>query len=107
MLSAEECIPNRKYFSALGRAVWDETSRKRVKYSFSHNFSALGRAVWDGTSAAARGPVSEPQISVLSVEPYGMKPHFDAIWREMTEDFSALGRAVWDETAHRKRPQHH
>ncbi len=60
-------------------------------------FSALGRAVWDETSA----PVGEPVfavISVLSVEPYGMKPSSIRRGAGCISNFSALGRAVWDET---------
>ena len=40
-------------FSALGRAVWDETEERdnrRVTNAFP--FSALGRAVWDETGSA-------------------------------------------------------
>ena len=61
-------------FSALGRAVWDETFLAGAFIDAVEPFSALGRAVWDETWIA----------SVGSVE-------FVA--------FSALGRAVWDETA--------
>ncbi len=36
-------------FSALGRAVWDETVVLRATSDGSSTFSALGRAVWDET----------------------------------------------------------
>ncbi len=39
-------------FSALGRAVWDETAVWRWRFGLSRAFSALGRAVWDETPAA-------------------------------------------------------
>ncbi len=61
-------------FSALGRAVWDETQRPDLHARFFEAaFSALGRAVWD-----------ETQVSERTVR------------RDLP--FSALGRAVWDET---------
>ena len=62
-------------------------------------FSALGRAVWDETPApiAANPPLA--QLSVLSVEPYGMKHRIRRIPERGDDPFSALGRAVWDETA--------
>ena len=37
------------------------------------SFSALGRAVWDETRPEPVGPQTNPELSVLSVEPYGMK----------------------------------
>ena len=40
---------------------------------------------------------SEP-LSVLSVEPYGMKQDADTMDGLNIHAFSALGRAVWDET---------
>ena len=36
-------------------------------------FSALGRAVWDETYRRPRSPRTPADLSVLSVEPYGMK----------------------------------
>ncbi len=39
-------------FSALGRAVWDETGAMRMVVAFGVTFSALGRAVWDETEIA-------------------------------------------------------
>ncbi len=39
-------------FSALGRAVWDETVFESYVYASIQTFSALGRAVWDETMAA-------------------------------------------------------
>ena len=110
-------------FSALGRAVWDETSNSFRSTSTSHaNFSALGRAVWDETRCGRDGAAFAHRISVLSVEPYGMKrpcgrcgggrvaisvlsvePYGMKLGDESGHvrrvfDFSALGRAVWDET---------
>ena len=62
-------------FSALGRAVWDETGhREHAVQPEAAAFSALGRAVWDETDAGC-----DYDVSPLS-------------------PFSALGRAVWDET---------
>ena len=43
-------------------------------------------------------------LSVLSVEPYGMKLRGLARLRELEQPFSALGRAVWDETRDTARP---
>ena len=61
-------------FSALGRAVWDETESAMCFPRFSEtSFSALGRAVWDETRGCQRRGAYR--------------------W-----SFSALGRAVWDET---------
>ena len=62
-------------FSALGRAVWDETEgMAAVTVELNSTFSALGRAVWDETLL------------------------FGVTWARATHAFSALGRAVWDET---------
>ena len=61
-------------FSALGRAVWDETLPPIVlEVSLSEAFSALGRAVWDETPVTSSHAPSFHRLSVLSVEPYGMK----------------------------------
>ena len=63
-------------FSALGRAVWDETSNPMISRRARRcNFSALGRAVWDETLFVRTGGGFSLHISVLSVEPYGMKHH--------------------------------
>ena len=40
----------------------------------------------------------QDELSVLSVEPYGMKHHAANLTRRIIISFSALGRAVWDET---------
>ena len=61
-------------FSALGRAVWDETVELFRGTAKDRAFSALGRAVWDETRRE-RG-----------------------LHRVVFRSFSALGRAVWDET---------
>ncbi len=66
-------------FSALGRAVWDETRRLRGKLISALPFSALGRAVWDETSIPAILGQNQRALSVLSVEPYGMK-HCRRLW---------------------------
>ena len=62
-------------FSALGRAVWDETYSLTPWRPVLIDFSALGRAVWDETGI---GDCLRP-----------LSPRY----------FSALGRAVWDETS--------
>ncbi len=62
------------------------------------DFSALGRAVWDETVDAGADDIAATWISVLSVEPYGMKLSVRTVRRDLQADFSALGRAVWDET---------
>ncbi len=61
-------------------------------------FSALGRAVWDETTYRIACAHAAPQLSVLSVEPYGMKQMAQLIEAAPMFAFSALGRAVWDET---------
>ena len=61
-------------------------------------FSALGRAVWDETGRPVTCRASANGLSVLSVEPYGMKPTRRGFGLETIPAFSALGRAVWDET---------
>ena len=85
-------------FSALGRAVWDETFFRAEWDRLSTSFSALGRAVWDETGIGTAQDEGAIALSVLSVEPYGMKhlpPGPEAVRKY---PFSALGRAVWDET---------
>ena len=42
--------------------------------------------------------VGGSELSVLSVEPYGMKRPEVAAHHVIKRPFSALGRAVWDET---------
>ena len=66
------------------------------------SFSALGRAVWDETQGNAILAGEIDGLSVLSVEPYGMKlfPLVPFFLRS-ARTFSALGRAVWDETTKR------
>ena len=111
-------------FSALGRAVWDETDDLVCKFVWrALPFSALGRAVWDETSqhqlnggnlsilsvlsvepygmkpVMVTPPPAAERLSVLSVEPYGMKHVLRPTRVSDGEAFSALGRAVWDETA--------
>ena len=61
-------------------------------------FSALGRAVWDETLPPWSGSIETNTLSVLSVEPYGMKHKGQVIPANPVYSFSALGRAVWDET---------
>ncbi len=61
-------------FSALGRAVWDETKRSWSEMPAYLTFSALGRAVWDETAWRHAATQADRLLSVLSVEPYGMKP---------------------------------
>ena len=62
-------------------------------------FSALGRAVWDETPEMQIEYYLHFELSVLSVEPYGMKPDFHHAPPAAISAFSALGRAVWDETS--------
>ena len=61
-------------------------------------FSALGRAVWDETTTIPIRRIQRPSLSVLSVEPYGMKHISNERYIPQDRSFSALGRAVWDET---------
>ncbi len=70
-----------------------------VAAAFFVPFSALGRAVWDETTGRPAIMSPAPKLSVLSVEPYGMKPRPDGDVTVLNITFSALGRAVWDETA--------
>ena len=42
-------------FSALGRAVWDETGTVNFRFRAMPAFSALGRAVWDETAVEQCG----------------------------------------------------
>ena len=65
-------------FSALGRAVWDETGGGNGVVFCAAAFSALGRAVWDETQRDG------PDVIIAAMA------------------FSALGRAVWDETGIRR-----
>ena len=89
-------------FSALGRAVWDETARRRQGHRPTATFSALGRAVWDETLKHGKELIIAAGLSVLSVEPYGMKRRRGWRRRIRCASFSALGRAVWDETGSRR-----
>ena len=45
-----------------------------------------------------RGHAGRVRLSVLSVEPYGMKRAATSCHIATCDTFSALGRAVWDET---------
>ena len=67
-------------------------------------FSALGRAVGDETSSACWTPARGKAVSVLSVEPWGMKQKWMAGVKKLLVGFSALGRAVGDETGKRIKP---
>ena len=70
--------------------------------SCSGAFSALGRAVWDETRVGFAQVDADVPLSVLSVEPYGMKQHLaPSLGPGRVAAFSALGRAVWDETESR------
>ena len=86
-------------FSALGRAVWDETHLRALPCFDHTHISVLsvepyGMKHGQGAAVKIEGEV----ISVLSVEPYGMKPLTYSIASRNGPNFSALGRAVWDET---------
>ncbi len=50
---AEHCPAGGGDFSALGRAVWDETMPRFLDVVRRWYFSALGRAVWDETNSTA------------------------------------------------------
>ena len=62
-------------------------------------FSALGRAVGDETEKPLPDLRHLTRVSVLSVEPWGMKRRRAPDLRCFSFCFSALGRAVGDETA--------
>ena len=86
-------------FSALGRAVWDETRSLRQAEGPQCRLSVL--SVEPYGMKHARGHERALQcitLSVLSVEPYGMKPVRQLRSARLQPPFSALGRAVWDET---------
>ncbi len=55
MSNHREAANSRIPFSALGRAVWDETLGFPRALCFGCSFSALGRAVWDETVAVRDG----------------------------------------------------
>ena len=71
---------------------------KSLPVSDDMSFSALGRAVWDETNVTRRNAQIGHDLSVLSVEPYGMKQWPIRKFLIIFIAFSALGRAVWDET---------
>ena len=71
--SGHNALTTRTAFSALGRAVWDETEVEELRRSRRFSFSALGRAVWDETRQRYGNHQIPAKLSVLSVEPYGMK----------------------------------
>ena len=87
-------------FSALGRAVWDETCGPSLFRCCPASLSVLSvepygmKLLHSGGRRRMRF-----QLSVLSVEPYGMKPLCNSRVLLLVMSFSALGRAVWDETA--------
>ena len=86
-------------FSALGRAVGDETRYVRRFGQTQVRFSALGRAVGDETFPRLWRNYQQCNVSVLSVEPWGMKRVDSVDVAVLLISFSALGRAVGDETA--------
>ena len=53
-------------------------------------FSALGRAVWDETNPKSCIPFCPFWLSVLSVEPYGMKPSEDDARAHVSGNLSVL-----------------
>ena len=72
--------------------------RNQVIGAWDMAFSALGRAVWDETDSTVMLISLSSRLSVLSVEPYGMKLTASDSLSMICPSFSALGRAVWDET---------
>ena len=76
----------------------------KLKYRYRkqivvESFSALGRAVGDETPSKVCLVNWLASVSVLSVEPWGMKQNIRNLFMSTTESFSALGRAVGDETS--------
>ena len=61
-------------FSALGRAVWDETYNVIGNRNISLTLSVLSVEPYGMKPLAKMTPHSVLLLSVLSVEPYGMKP---------------------------------
>ncbi len=86
------------YFSALGRAVWDETEMLNKRCCEWIGISVLSVEPYGMKRRVHDVAVVRAQISVLSVEPYGMKQNPLPPPSGGGGDFSALGRAVWDET---------
>ena len=75
-------------FSALGRAVgFEAVIRHFAGLSSLASFSALGRAVGFEAAACARSRMPRASVSVLSVEPWGLKP-------ARREDICRLARRV-------------
>ena len=60
-------------FSALGRAVWDETSPLIHTHHSSLRLSVLSVEPYGMKHDPIPGGIAEQHLSVLSVEPYGMK----------------------------------
>ena len=111
-------------FSALGRAVWDETHPPPSSSGQRQDLSVLSVEPYGMKHCTDCNPPTRPilsvlsvepygmklvdasvqkptsRLSVLSVEPYGMKPRSTPERTSLCQPFSALGRAVWDETPH-------
>ncbi len=86
-------------FSALGRAVWDETRSSSMMRRSLPDLSVLSVEPYGMKPVTPSVSAVSPRLSVLSVEPYGMKREAGGgilVWGDPA--FSALGRAVWDET---------
>ena len=91
-------------FSALGRAVWDETSHS-ISSTENGPYFQCSRSSRMGWNRRYRSnPNSHDVLSVLSVEPYGMKLMTIIVQTTFLSPFSALGRAVWDETRNMQSP---
>ena len=86
------------HFSALGRAVWDETRRIASQRQRHLMISVLSVEPYGMKLHPEYLFTDNPQLSVLSVEPYGMKLLTATFDSNGIPTFSALGRAVWDET---------
>ena len=85
-------------FSALGRAVWDETEFIPHRPTIKQSFSALGRAVWDETYSIADNDMFFNAFSALGRAVWDETVRFWKYQTRVNPSFSALGRAVWDET---------
>ena len=85
-------------FSALGRAVGDETCDEPAAPGDADAVSVLSVEPWGMKRPGAGAPGPGARVSVLSVEPWGMKPRRSMRYSSQTAGFSALGRAVGDET---------
>ena len=61
-------------FSALGRAVWDETIIPAIAFQLDNSLSVLSVEPYGMKPLGGVRGIDQLPLSVLSVEPYGMKP---------------------------------